>query len=58
MAVTHSNDHVLCLVCDVTGKSTERLALLLMDIVSPSLVVPLGVWPEVDFSAARQTIEL
>ena len=59
MAVTHSNDHIICLLSEITGKSTDKLASLLMDTVAPSLVIPLGAWPEVDFStASRQTVEL
>ncbi len=59
MAITHSNDHILCLLSDVIGSSTERLGLLLMDTVAPCLVISLGTWPEIDFSgSARQMIEM
>lgn len=60
MVGAHFNDHILCLLSEMTVNSSQQLAQVFMDKIAPCLVVPLGVWPENDSasSSSKHTIEL
>ena len=57
--MTHCNDHILWLVNDITGKSTNQIAVILMDIAAPNSLILMKIWPEVESTGyTRQTLEL